>query len=435
MSDVLIHTQDVKVVYNPGKDNEFLALDSISVDIYKEEYTIFFGPSGCGKSTLLYTILGLQHPSGGKVFIGERDTSTLTKAEKNATLTDFFGIVFQNFNLIYSLNVIDNVALPQMFVKQGERKERYKKALELLKRFGIDSKAHVLPGTLSGGQQQRVAICRALINDPEVILADEPVGNLDSQSAEVVMETLKEINEHDKKTVILVTHDPSYLRFADRVYFFKYGHIDRMVVNPKAGKQLQRHYSTESETTGELEKLAHVHPNLSADELKAWSVTNYLLEECAAGQIQRLEQAMELMLSGKASEQEFYEHLHTPYSDGGVGLYRPTALRYTMRVRELLRLVSEYKATRSEKFSETKRQQVAEHLAQFIVEDYRGNLSGEQQTRLKELVAERIVDRMSLVDFVTTLEKPVSEKGIGLHATTAERLSDRLELVLAQSSK
>ncbi len=435
MSDALIRAEHLKVRYNAGKDNEFLALDDVSVEIFKEEYTIFFGPSGCGKSTLLYTILGLQQPSEGTIIINDRDSASFTKNEKNATLSQFFGIVFQNFNLIYSLNVLDNVALPQMFLKNAARRERRVKALSLLKRFGIDAKANLLPGTLSGGQQQRVAICRALINNPEVILADEPVGNLDSESAEVVMNTLKDINENDKKTIILVTHDPSYLRFADRVYFFKYGKIDRMVVNPKSGKTAPNHYTSDLDLTSSLEKLAHTHTNLTVDELKAWSLTNYLLEEFSTAQITRLEHAMETLIAGKMSEQDFYETLHKPFVEGGVGLYRPTALHYTLRIKELLRVIGEYKNVVGTAFSEDKKQVLTRSLAKFVVEQYQGTFTPEQQTKLEELVATRIGDKITAADLLAELIKPAEEGGLGLRPTTAGHLSDRLELVLTQSTK
>ena len=130
---------------------------------------IFFGPSGCGKSTLLYTILGFQKATEGKVYIKGQDSSAFSEQEKSKTSSNFFGIVFQNFNLISSLNVIDNIILPQVFIN-AQKEERKEKAMALLKRFGIESRAHNLPFNLSGGQQQRVAICRALINDPAVLI-------------------------------------------------------------------------------------------------------------------------------------------------------------------------------------------------------------------------------------------------------------------------
>src|SRR3990167_2093675 len=148
------------------------------------------------------------------------------------------GIVYQSFNLIPSLNVLDNVSLPQIFagVDSVEREARSK---ILLKRFGIENIAHKLPANLSGGQMQRVAVARSLVNDPEILLADEPVGNLDSISAEHVMDSFEEINERDRKTVVLVTHDAKYLPYAHRVFYMRDGLLRRIVLNPE--KQQIKH--------------------------------------------------------------------------------------------------------------------------------------------------------------------------------------------------
>ena len=175
----LLKAENVTVIYNEGKSNEFTALNNISLEVFPQEYIIFFGPSGSGKSTMLYTLLGLQSPSKGAVYIKGQDSSKLSEIEKTKTTSRFFGIVFQNFNLIYSLNVFENIMLPQVFVDVS-LKERREKATTLMERFGIASRARDLPNNLSGGQQQRVAISRSLINDPQILLADEPVGNLDS---------------------------------------------------------------------------------------------------------------------------------------------------------------------------------------------------------------------------------------------------------------
>ena len=198
MQQPLIKTENLKVIYNLGKSNEARALDGVDIEIYPHEYIILFGPSGCGKSTLLYTILGLQRPTYGKVFIKGRDISQFSEKELTNYRRKEIGIIFQAYYLIPTLNVFQNVVLPKIFLSEKPNKRKIQ-VNTLLQRFGVFDQKTKLPTNLSGGQQQRVAIARALVNDPEIILADEPVGNLDSRSATIVMETLREINERDKK--------------------------------------------------------------------------------------------------------------------------------------------------------------------------------------------------------------------------------------------
>ncbi len=425
----IIKTEGLKVIYNKGKDNEYIALNGIDIEVYPEEYLIFFGPSGCGKSTLLYTILGLQRATEGKVYINGQDSSVFSEKEKSKTSSQFFGIVFQNFNLINSLNVIDNIILPQVFINV-EKEERKEKAMILLKRFGIETRAHNLPFNLSGGQQQRVAICRALINDPGVLLADEPVGNLDSESAKVVMETLKDINRKEKKTVILVTHDASYLPYADRIYYFKDAKLERMVKNTRT-EQGQSKTGEGKPLTNELEKLARVHSFMTVPQLKAWSLTNYLIEKFTADQAERLEAVMEQMLAGKISQHHFFEKLNRPYGEGGVGMHKATAISYTLRIAEILKEVKACLVCLKNKTKEGKPKMV-KLLRKFLISDYRGHLNKEHTERLDKVIYNRAFGVLSVQEFRQLLNLPIADGGVGLHVATAERLAERLEIVLAQ---
>jgi len=226
MSDSTIRVQNLSVIYNQGKQNEVRSLQEADFTIYPGEYVIFFGPSGCGKSTLLYSVASLQSPTIGDVSVGEKSISMMTKKEKYAYRRMGVGMVFQAFYLISSMNVLDNVCLPRVFLNEDKRVRR-EAGRQLLRRFGIEGQADKYPGQLSGGQKQRVAIARALVNNPEFILADEPVGNLDSESAQTVLGILKELNERDKKTIILVTHDPNHLAYGDRIFHMKDGRVLR----------------------------------------------------------------------------------------------------------------------------------------------------------------------------------------------------------------
>lgn len=222
--ELLIKARNLKVIYDKGTPAETIALHDTDADIYKEEYVIFFGPSGCGKSTLLYVIAGIDSEFTGEVTVAGNNLHEMDSDQIAQFHRKTIGMIFQSFNLVPSLTILDNIALPQVFQGIGKT-ERYAKARALLERFGLQEFEKRLPTQLSGGQQQRCAIARALISNPPVILADEPVGNLDSKVATTVLNTLMDLNKIDKKTVILVTHNPAHLDFADRIFFMKDGQV------------------------------------------------------------------------------------------------------------------------------------------------------------------------------------------------------------------
>ena len=431
----IIKAENVRVTYNEGKDNEFTALNDVNLEVYPEEYLIFFGPSGCGKSTMLYTLLGVQSLSGGKVFVNGQDSANFTEAEQSVISSQFYGIVFQNFNLIYSLNVADNITLPQVFINVSAR-ERKEKADTLMERFGIATRARNLPNNLSGGQQQRVAICRALINDPQILLADEPVGNLDSESARVVMQTLSEINRKDKKTIILVTHDPNYLPFADRIYYFKDGRVERVVKNerPMMPSEVLQKTSQKTEISKEefkeMERLAHVHPSLSIDELKSWILTQYLLDEMSIQQFERLEKGMESFLSGALSQAEFRDHLETPFSKGGVGLYYITARKYCEKIADVVNLIKDFKGTNF-KSNHDRKKELVQLLRQFVLNDYTADLPYSQIVRLERAIVARLNQEVTPDEFVWLLGRSIADGGVHLRTNTAMRMGEKLEIILA----
>lgn len=185
----------------------FQALKNINLEIKKGEYTAIVGPSGCGKSTLMHLIGLLDTPSSGTINLLGKDVSNQTDNELSRLRNEFVGFVFQQFNLINKLTVLENIMLPTIYSHKKLGYNSKEKAFELLKRFGIEEKVKSFPNKLSGGQQQRVAIARSLINNPELILADEPTGNLDSKSGSTIMSLLKDLNGRDKITVVIVTHD------------------------------------------------------------------------------------------------------------------------------------------------------------------------------------------------------------------------------------
>lgn len=224
----LIKIEKLSIVFNEGKANEARILDNIDLEIYPHEYLIIFGPSGCGKSTLLNTITGLLRPTGGKIEIDGRDLASFSEKEKLEFHRHKIGMVFQSFYLVSTLSVIDNVCLPRAFSGDDSSKRR-EDGMNFLKRFGIEAQAEKFPSDLSGGQRQRVAIARSLMNSPAIIVADEPVGNLDSKATYNALTIIKELNEVDKKLIILVTHDPAHLAYGDRIIHMQDGKITKIV--------------------------------------------------------------------------------------------------------------------------------------------------------------------------------------------------------------
>ncbi|OGD39091.1 hypothetical protein A2907_01190 [Candidatus Azambacteria bacterium RIFCSPLOWO2_01_FULL_37_9] len=240
--EIAIKTENVNVIYDWGKPSETKALSDINTTIYEEDFVIFFGPSGCGKSTMLYTVSGIEKPTSGKIFVLGKNITEFSPMESAKFHRAQIGMVFQAYNLIPTLTVIDNVALPQVF-RGISREKRLLRAKILLQRFDILPQADRLPSELSGGQQQRVGIARALINEQPIIFADEPVGNLDSKSAKIVLDILYDLNVKDKKTVILVTHDPSLLKYATHIIYMK----DGFIVGEKRFSPKQREVTVSSQ--------------------------------------------------------------------------------------------------------------------------------------------------------------------------------------------
>lgn len=198
---------------------ETLALENVNLDVAKGEFVSIMGPSGCGKSTLLNIMGLLDAPSSGKIEINGTSVESMKDKELAAFRNKTLGFVFQSFHLINSLNVIDNVELPLLYRKMAA-KERTRLAKEVLDRVGLNHRMRHMPTQLSGGQCQRVAIARAIVGNPEIILADEPTGNLDSKMGTEVMELLHKLNKEDGRTIVMVTHNEEQAKQTSRTIRF-----------------------------------------------------------------------------------------------------------------------------------------------------------------------------------------------------------------------
>jgi putative ABC transport system ATP-binding protein len=215
MNNVIIELQGVKKIYKMN-GVETPALRGVDLKINKGAFVAIMGPSGSGKSTLLHMVGALDKPTSGKVFLDGVDISTLKESDLARLRGKKIGIVFQFFNLHPTLTALENIELP-MIVIEKDKKERQQRALELLRAVGLEHRAHHLPSQLSGGEQQRIAIARALANDPEIILADELTGNLDTKTKAEIMNFLLKLQKEKKMTVTVITHEPEIANYAETV--------------------------------------------------------------------------------------------------------------------------------------------------------------------------------------------------------------------------
>ncbi len=209
------------------------AVRGVSLSVNVGELISIMGPSGSGKSTIMHLIGCLDKPTSGRYFLDGQDVSTLNDDKLAIIRNKKIGFVFQTFNLLPQINVVENVMLPALYDPQASLSEAKEKALNLLERVGLYERRMHLPNQLSGGERQRVAIARALINDPVILLADEPTGNLDSKTGLEIVKLLRSLNESENMTEIIVTHDPSITRFTERIVRIKDGLIESDERNPK----------------------------------------------------------------------------------------------------------------------------------------------------------------------------------------------------------
>ena len=219
----VIKAKNISKVFG-DKKHETRVLEDISLEIEKGEFVSLMGASGSGKSTLLYLIGGLDKPTTGEVYINDQDINKLKDKKISELRRKNIGFVFQFYNLVQNLSVEENIMLP--VIMDGKKEKDYKDRLDkILKIIGLEDKRKFLPSELSGGQQQRVSIARAIILSPSIILADEPIGNLDSKSGEEVMRLFKQINEEEGITILQVTHSEEAAEYGHRIIRLKDGKI------------------------------------------------------------------------------------------------------------------------------------------------------------------------------------------------------------------
>ncbi|OGF22349.1 hypothetical protein A2Y83_01530 [Candidatus Falkowbacteria bacterium RBG_13_39_14] len=427
-SKPIIKTNKLAVTYFAGLDNEARALQDINIEIHPGEFIILFGPSGCGKSTLLYSIAGLQPNVQGSIFFYDKDIILFSKKELENYHQKKTGMVFQAFYLINSVTVEKNVMLPQIALGAPVM-ERKKRTMELLAHFGVAEQAGKLPLELSGGQQQRVAICRALINEPEILLADEPVGNLDTKSAHDVMLLLQELNQKQKKTVVLVTHDPSYLDYGHRVFHMRDGRIMRTDVNESV-LQIKKD-KLETPIPKELELLVRTYSSLLPNNVgsllipfKAKQIISEILTGMPLENIERAGKAVENLLINRASSGAVLNYFDKSEKEGGLGMDKRTAAYLANEINgiaEKIRLLERHDENGL-------RQEIIGEIRGYLL-DY-ANVSYDNTGLLEKIIKTRLENKFDKNEVEKYLDMPIKEGGAGLDKRTAKKMAQRLELLM-----
>lgn len=430
MAEPIIEVKNLSVTYNQGKSNEVNSLVDISVNIYPEEYIIMYGPSGCGKSTLLYSMSGLQLPTSGEVKVEGHDIAKMLKKEIVALHQTGIGMIFQAFYLIGSLTILENVCLPKVFRGEDNR-ARKEKGMELLIRFGLAQQASKFSNQLSGGQQQRVSIARALVNDPAIIFADEPVGNLDSESAENVLKILSDLNEVDKKTIILVTHNPEHLVYADRILYMKDGKIIREEINKdKRPKDADKKdvAPDPKNLSDELRLLMRTFTNFSTKQIgsllipyKAKQMMAHLLAQLTDEQTSAAENLLKDLLFKNIDNGVFEKNLDLDFYSGGAGWNKLRAKSFSARVAEMLE-----QSTALDKDCES----ALVPLAEYLINLFELEINEEAKNRMVAFLRMRVENKIDVFGLKERLDSPMSTGGVGLYRSTVEKVVKEVEMIL-----
>jgi putative ABC transport system ATP-binding protein len=435
-AEPIINIKNLDVTYFLGRKQEVRALENIALTIYPGEFIIFFGPSGCGKSTLLYSISGLESHARGEILVGGKNVATMNAHEAGQFRQKKIGMIFQAFYLISTLSVQTNVELPQIAVGTAPD-ARAKRAKELLEHFGVASQANKRPTDLSGGQQQRVAICRALMNDPDILLADEPVGNLDSKSSNDVINLIRELNQKQKKTVILVTHDPSHLHLAHRVFYMRDGHI----VDIKVNQAINEHVIDETAAqkppiSKELELLIRSFSSLAPNQLgtllipyKAKEIVSEVLTGRSIEEVAKIEHEIQhLIIDQKTSPDELKKFLDRSEALGGMGFDHRTAVKLAEKIQAVLREIRELQAVPD---APTAIPEEVRDLRFDLIETCKLHFDDGRSLRAFDTaIHQRVLNTIDARQFVTAVGKARRQGGPGLRRSVAVTVSRRLELLL-----
>lgn len=425
MSDNLVELKSINLTYNAGAANAYQALFDINLEIKQGDFAIILGPSGCGKSSLLNIIAGLEDPQDGSAVINQKDILRLSEKEKVEYHRREIGMIFQSYNLIPTLNVLNNVALPQMFINVGKSK-RDQKGLEILEKFGIKEQARKIPTELSGGQQQRIGIARAIVNDPRIILADEPVGNLDSVSSNNAMEILSNLNK-DGKTVIMVTHDPSHARWGNRIVHMKDGKITKVEIKDREGSTQEIEDRQKGSGFDEIiDKLR----GLSAEQIKflltpmqAEKLVEKITTMFSENEVKMMEAAVRDRLTGKIDAGALDRKFDEPPEAGGIGLDRRTAKHLANKIESVISIAKKA-------FENPNVNMRSEIIVDYIINDQSYAISPASRTSIVALLSLKLQNKINQEEFIKALDMPIKEKGAGLDKRVISEVTNIIDLIM-----
>ncbi len=418
--DPIVKFEGINFFYNKGKQNEAHILKDINIQIDKGEYVAFYGPSGGGKSSLLYIISGIEMPDSGDIVVSGEELVNLSPDDLAIYRQTNIGIIFQNFNLIPSLRNIDNAVLPMTLIGIP-RREREKRMMKIFERLGITHLARRFPSELSGGQQQRVAIARSMANDPPIILADEPLGNLDSKNAENVLSILRDFHQKDGKTIIVVTHEEWSLKDTEKIFHLRDGEIKKIEI---INKEL-------TEKKNDEKSILNINVNKFTFMEKAKTIRS-MFSGLSNFENERLESYIIMRLRGDITSSEFVEKIDMPVKEGGVGLWKQTASHigsyvdgFAKEEEEIRNMYAKIKSNPNISIFEE-----VEHIRSWIFSGIKIEFSNEQIKNINEAITNYIRKIITIDDFIKVLNLPESNGGGGLYINTSIRIAEKIELVV-----
>ncbi len=427
----LIRLEHVDQYYEKGKENEVHAMKDVNLEIEEGDHAAFFGPSGCGKTTMLYAISGIDRVTSGKVLVKGHDITALSNQELAIFRQTGIGIIFQQFNLVPSLTVRENIALPMAFV--GLTKEKAdQEAQKLVVRLGLEDYATHYPTELSGGQQQRVGIARALANNPPIIIADEPLGNLDSVNAKNALQILRDLNEKDGRTIIMVTHEAWSLQDVKTIFNMK----DGVITSVEHRKPNDAGFVNKMGGTDDLkEKLAKEAESKESLTMMVRILSNFFMRGHTLQEMSRFEELLTQRFSRTIDQLQLQKMLGTSFVLGGAGLWKKKAERVSAYVETLIEKQKDLDAT-IDLVNENPELPIAEEVAQlrkWMLGEYVGEVSPYKVEILDELIGSRIRHYMTAPEFLRVLSMPAKNFGAGFPLHSAQKMAERLEIVIEGS--
>ena len=390
-------------------------LQGISTEIQEGEVVCIIGPSGSGKSTFLRCLNRLEEATSGEILVNGQSINAPT-ADINK-IREEMGMVFQRFNLFPHLTVLDNIMLAPLKVLQMTKADAIERGEALLEKVGLSDKRDNYPDQLSGGQQQRVGITRALANNPPIIVADEPLGNLDSVNAGKVLEFLKELNEKDGRTIIMVTHEAWSLRDAQRIFYMKDGAIIKEERQKIKTIPISKHFQ-------------EFIPKAAVNEITAQTLAGLLLRGYSTDEVKRFQFFLLQRLNNNIDSEIFKNVLDRSYKNGGVGLWKQKAKKISYYVDEIVERKKDVEIIYKEleQNPESPLRAEIERMRIWLLEDYKGAISQIQTIRLDEVIGERLRLIIDSKQIQKIINLPQNKFGIGLSLRASQTMAEKIRI-------